>query len=49
MSKGFDYRQLVSLTPDAKKTIGALDPRFGTETLFSEGFSGRFGVRFIYF
>ena len=45
-SKPYDYKALISATADAKKTTGALDPRFGREDNFNTGFAGRFGVKF---
>ncbi len=45
-TKGYDYKALVAASPDATKTTGALDPRFGRPDNFSLGFVGRFGVKF---
>jgi hypothetical protein len=43
---GYDYEALVAASPDAKKSTGALDPRFGWADNFGNGFAGRFGVKF---
>jgi len=45
LSKGFDYKALVAQTPDGAK---ALDPRYGKDAIFNEGFQGRFGIKFIF-
>jgi hypothetical protein len=45
LSKGFDWRQMVANTPDGQN---ALDPRFGKAAIFNPGFSGRFGVKFMF-
>lgn len=48
LTKGFDYRALLALTPDAKTNLTAYDPRYGLDDLFNPGFAGRFGVKFIF-
>ena len=45
-SKPYDYKAFIAATPDAKQTYGALDPRYGKQDLFRQGFVGRFGIRF---
>jgi len=45
-TKGYDYKALVAASPDAAKPTGALDPRYGRPDNFSNGFVGRFGVKF---
>jgi hypothetical protein len=47
-TKGYDYKKLVAASPDAARSTGALDPRFGKPDSFSPGFSGRFGVKFLF-
>ena len=50
MSKGFNYKQLLLASPDAQE-IGPNFPNhplYGKEDHFAEGFSGRFGVKFIF-
>ena len=46
--KGYDYKALIAETPDASSPVGALDPRFGKDDLWNTGFSGRFGIKFIF-
>ena len=46
--QGYDYMALINATPDASAARGALDPRFGREDLFNPGFTGRFGIKFIF-
>src|SRR5262249_49880641 len=48
LRKGYDYKALVAASPDASRTTGALDPRFLKADNFSEGFVGRFGVKFMF-
>lgn len=48
LSQGFNYMEMLSKTPDAALPRGWRDPRYGMEALFSEGFNGRFGVKFIF-
>lgn len=48
LQKGFDYRALLALTPDAKTALTAYDPRYGLDDIFNPGFTGRFGVKFIF-
>ncbi len=44
--QGFDYRPMLnSLTA---KGVSAYDPRFGMPALWNTGFSGRFGVKFLF-
>ncbi|MBL8174401.1 MAG: TonB-dependent receptor [Bryobacterales bacterium] len=45
---GFDYRSLINVTPDQRSGRGAYDPRFGLSDIFTTGFAGRFGVKFIF-
>ena len=47
LAKGYDYKALVAGTSDGKAG-NALDPRFNLTDLFNPGFSGRFGVKFIF-
>ncbi len=47
LAKGFDYKAMVAGTSDGQ-TGTALDPRFNMTDLFNPGFSGRFGVKFIF-
>lgn len=46
--KGYDYMALINQTSDAKKPVGALDPRFGKDDLFNPGFQGRIGIKFMF-
>ncbi|MEX2260706.1 MAG: TonB-dependent receptor [Bryobacteraceae bacterium] len=46
--QGYDYRALLSQTADQLSGRGAYDPRFGQADLFNTGFTGRFGVKFIF-
>jgi len=46
--KGYDWQALLAATPDARGTRGALDPRFGMADLFNPGFTGRFGMKFMF-
>jgi hypothetical protein len=48
LSQGFDYRSMLEQTPDASAPRGYRDPRYGMAALFNPGFSGRFGVKFIF-
>jgi hypothetical protein len=45
---GYDYNALIAATADAKLATGAIDPRFGFADNFRPGFTGRFGVKFIF-
>jgi hypothetical protein len=45
LSQGYNYNQLIMASPDASK---AYDPRFGLTDLFSPGFAGRLGVKFMF-
>lgn len=47
-TKAYDWRALLAATADASKPTGALDPRYGHQDLFVPGFTGRFGVKFIF-
>jgi hypothetical protein len=47
MSKGFDWQSMVAQAP-AAATNKARDPRYGMDTLFNEGFNGRFLVKFVF-
>ncbi|MBI4463913.1 MAG: TonB-dependent receptor, partial [Acidobacteria bacterium] len=47
LAKGYDYRALLAQTPDGRQGK-ALDPRFGKDDLFNDGFQGRFGIKFIF-
>jgi hypothetical protein len=42
LRSGFDYNALIRATPDG---ANAVDPRYGREDLFSDGFSARFGAK----
>jgi hypothetical protein len=44
---GFNYQQMINATPDAT-TRGAIDPRYGLDDIFNNGFSGRFGIKFTF-
>ncbi len=46
LTKGYDYNELLSQSPLGLP--GALAPQFGMEDIFNDGFSGRFGVKFIF-
>jgi hypothetical protein len=46
--KGYDYKALVAASPEAAKSTGALDPRFGKADSYSGGFVGRFGIKFTF-
>jgi hypothetical protein len=46
--KGYDYRTMLSQTPDALSGRGALDARYGLDDMFNNGFQGRFGVKFTF-
>jgi hypothetical protein len=46
--KAYDWKALVAASPDAAKSTGAVDPRFGKADSFSAGFAGRFGVKFMF-
>ncbi|MBL8296120.1 MAG: TonB-dependent receptor [Bryobacterales bacterium] len=48
LTKGYDYKALIALTPDASAPRGALDPRFLKQDLFNPGFAGRFGIKFVF-
>ncbi|MBC7926802.1 MAG: hypothetical protein H7039_14205, partial [Bryobacteraceae bacterium] len=48
LTQGYDYNALLARTPDQMGTRGAYDPRFGLDDLFNAGFSGRFGVKFMF-
>lgn len=45
-TKAYDWKALVAATADASKSYGALDPRFNKADYFSNGFSGRWGLKF---
>ena len=47
LAKGFDYKALVAGTTDGKAGT-ALDPRFNRTDLFNPGFTGRFGIKFVF-
>ncbi|HWR53331.1 MAG TPA: hypothetical protein VN428_19650, partial [Bryobacteraceae bacterium] len=46
--QGYDYRALLATTADQLTGPGAYDPRYGLSDIFNPGFSGRFGVKFIF-
>ena len=46
LNNGYNYEALIAATPDALRSYGAKDPRFGKEDNFRTGFAGRFGVKF---
>ena len=43
--KGYDYRKLISATPDG---ANAYDPRYGMADLFEAGTQGQFTVKFLF-
>jgi hypothetical protein len=43
--KGYDYKALISKTPDG---ANAYDPRFGMQDLFEAGLQGQFSVKFLF-
>ena len=45
---GYDFRALLNATPDQLSGRGAYDPRYGLPDLFSTGFQGRIGVKFLF-
>ena len=45
LSKGFDWKKMVTSTPDGAQ---ALDPRFGSAAIFNPGFAGRLGIKYIF-
>jgi hypothetical protein len=47
-TKGYDYMALLAKAPDAAKSTGAIDPRFGHADSYSPGFAGRLGVKFLF-
>ena len=47
-TKGYDYQALLKTVPDASKSTGAIDPRFGHADSFSPGFVGRIGLKFMF-
>ncbi|MBI2818606.1 MAG: TonB-dependent receptor [Acidobacteria bacterium] len=47
--QGYDYKTMIANTPDGQNpALGALDPRYGKEELWSPGFQGRFGIKFTF-
>jgi hypothetical protein len=48
LRKGFNYRALINATGDQRGGRGAYDPRYGLSDIFTPGFAGRFGVKFIF-
>jgi hypothetical protein len=46
LTQGYDYNALLGQTPLGLP--GALAPQFGMEDMFNNGFSGRFGIKFIF-
>ena len=48
LRKGFDYRALINATPDQRGARGAYEPRYGLDDIFTTGFAGRFGVKFMF-
>ncbi len=48
LSKGYDYRGMLSQTEDQTTGFGAYDPRYGLDDLFNTGFQGRFGIKFTF-
>jgi hypothetical protein len=46
LKDGYDYNALIAATTNG--AAKSLDPRFGKEDLFNAGFSGRFGVKYIF-
>ncbi len=47
LSQGFDWRTMVNQSDAAAENM-ALDPRYGKDAIFNEGFQGRFLVKFIF-
>ena len=47
LSKGYDWRNMVSNTPAAEENL-ALDPRYGLASIFNEGLSGRILVKYTF-
>jgi len=47
LAKGYDYKALIALTPDAAKGL-ALSPLFMQADLFNPGFQGRFLLKYIF-
>ncbi len=45
LTKGYDYRALLSSSPDGQS---AYDVRYGKGDIFNQGFQGRMGVKFIF-
>ena len=45
LRKGYDYKERLRATDLGEK---ALDPRFGKDDLFNDGFAGRFGIKFTF-
>lgn len=45
LSKGYDYKTMIGNTSEGQK---AFSPLFGLEDWFNPGFTGRFGVKFIF-
>jgi len=40
---------MIAQTPDGRNpNLGALDPRYGKEDLWSPGFQGRLGIKFTF-
>ncbi|HYI93407.1 MAG TPA: TonB-dependent receptor [Bryobacteraceae bacterium] len=48
LNNGYNYEALVAASPDALRSYGAKDPRFGMEDNFRTGFAGRLGVKFTF-
>ena len=46
LTQGYDFNALLSQSPLG--VPGALAPQFGMEDIFNDGFSGRFGIKFIF-
>jgi hypothetical protein len=47
-SKGFNWEQLLAAASDNTNARGVRDPRYGMEAVYSPGFSGRLGLKFIF-
>jgi hypothetical protein len=48
LRQGFDYRARINQTADQLGARGAYEPRYGLDDIYTPGFGGRFGVKFIF-
>ena len=47
--KGYDYKALIANTTDGRNpALGALDPRYGLDDIWSPGFQSRLGIKFTF-